>query len=1351
MRFLRVPAIVLGLLALSKSAHADGPATLCGQDPANLTTTSSDLVRDMQIAISQGDIAGMQAAFAPFDAIAQKCDAGSDPNVAGPEFRTLCGFDCHVQLAQYHLFLAGDVAYFQAKATGDPNALSALLDPTDMATQVNDGLRIVTSGFALLGNTLPAGNNSLHGYLSNKGALNLLQAKLYMAQGDTYYQNVSDARLARLVYLVNTTLDRDPAAGASMTSLAQAAYDAALWGLNEALLEIPGASGDATYNSLALQANALVQELTQRRQSLAQGMMFIGIDPDAYTNINISDQRTHLTTLATNVTTIESNIENLVKTFEANKQAIETANAGNGFAAANQQLTVAAYNVAQVEALAAQQTNDLQTALHQVQGAQAGYQQQVATAQTLFALQKDIATSQNQLAQNKMTGELDILNYKNQVLQQQQNSLQWLMNTEVSQTNLQLQVDSMESQKLTLRTSLLKDAAIEAQLDARIQEAQNQIAISNNNIATDQANIADRQAAMTTIFDASNHAAAAAICADESQLTQLTGTPSTYSWTEQNGAVTHTCADIAANFVPANPNMPTQQAYIKARCDMQATAAAANINSSADLLICVVGTGNLSAAAQLSLAKYISNNPQLTDPTSTLANYDCSGVKAACAAQGAACTNLTTNAPLIAQQQKSAADKNVAAIQAHISALNDFRNWSDAQLVNAAAEKALQLTLWTAQATALTATEEGTAGAPLILAGAAGPFPIAGTEIDLYQASQAAYQTAATINSIAQQAEGVADFVFSAHATVKQLDMQMDALNAQYDQAVIAQTLQNYAAAQTIVEITGRALDLDRTIEGAIAQQDMNVLDCNNTADKLASQIAQVTFNRDQLISAAKAAAMQNSQIQTAIGNLNLSIQNEQTTISSANLNISDLNLEKLKTFDDSDSIQGNPCTLGPAQAPADFARSDGSGCIASPTVPSPVIGLMSRTIEQENTLQALIGTLNNQVNQNGQLTQAIATVNSQVFQTNINMNAAQTNYLQSYINGEQDYTTNLATTLGQLQNTITDANGIVAQMDGVAKAMNTEVVNEKQNMLDSSEQLYTQIAVNPGNQIYLSQQDMIASLTRGVPEFVQQKRRLMQEANYELALLYNKVNILQSSTQSAVPYSAPLSYVTTGDDLNTLLNEWDTTLFQQPADILAEVVSIDIPGDTGLGRKLASDLDAEFEISPIAANGQMGANGYFALWHDRFNQAEAFTVLDMNLLVDFVQGTSCQPQHFQLYHQGSGFKFFSPDGVSIEPTFSTGEARLADPMYFVRESDTDSFTTQWQNKVMNTWDFWSGKVSIAYDPNLELPLLGEPVIGTYRIQLDPAVAQNQSSTSAACSYDGALFRLYIAYSRVGN
>ena len=1351
MNFLRFPAIILGLLVLSKSARADGPVTLCGTsfpDQQTLADTSTTFVRNMQIAISQGDVAGMQSAFASFNTIAQQCDAGTDPSVAGPEFRTLCGFDCHVQLAQYHLFLAGDIEYFQAKSTGDPNALSQLLDPTEMATEVNLGTRIVTSGFLLLGATVPAGPNSLEGYLSNKGVLNLLQAKLYMAQGDTYYQNVSNAQLARLVYLVNTTLDQDPAAGASMTSLAQAAYDAALWGLNEALLEIP--TGDPVFNSLSLEANSLVQELQQRRQSLQQGLIFIGIDPDAYTNINISDQRTHLTTLAGTVTTLESNIENLVKTFASQETAIQTANANNGFAAANQQLTVSAYNVAQIEALAAQQTADITAQLNQVKNAQAGYQQQVSTAETLFALQKDLSSAQNQLAQNKLTGELDILNYQTQVLQQQQNSLQWLMNTEVSQTNLQLQVDSMESQKLTFRTNLLKDAAIAAQLDDRIQEAQNQIATSNNNIAADQKNIADRQAAMTTIFDASNHAAAAAICADESALTQLNGAPSTYSWTEQSGAVTFHCSDIAANFVPVNPALPTQQAYITARCDMQSAASAANINSSADLLICIVGTGNLSPAAQLSLAQYISNNPNLTDPTATLKGYDCSGVTAACQAQGAACTNLTTNAPLIAQQEKAAADQNVAAVLQQISALNDFRTWSDEQLALDAEAKTVQLAAWTTQAGILGSAMSAAADVPQLITGTAGPFPIAGTGISLSASASAAFQTAQVVNSIAVEAQSVADFVFNAHASVAQLDMQMDQLNAKYTQAVIAQSLENYGAAQAIVEITGRALDLDRNIEAAIAQQDINVLDCNNTADKLASQIAQVQFNRDQLISAAKGAALHNSHIQTAIDNLNLCINNEMTTIDTANLTINDLTLEKLKTFDDSDSIQGNPCTLGPSQAPADFARGDGTGCIASPAVSSPIIGLMSRTIEQENTLDALIGTLNNQVSQNQQLTGVIATLNSQVFKTNINLNDTQTNYLQGYITGEADYTANLTSTLNALQGTITDSSGLVTQMDQVAQAMNASVVSEKQNMLDSAEQLYTQIAVNPGQQIYLSQEDMVASLTRGVPEFLEQKRRLLQEANYELALLYNKVNTLQSTTQSAVPYSAPLAYVTTGDALNTLMNEWDTTLFQQPADILAEVVSIDIPGDTGLARQLASNLDAEFEISPIAANNQMGANGYFALWHDRFNSAEAFTVLDMNLLVEFSM-VGCQPQHFSLYHEGSGFKFFSPDGVSIEPSFSTGEPRIANPTYYTKETDADAFTSQWQGKVMNTWDFWSGKVSIAYDTNVELPLLGEPVIGTYRITLDPAVSQNQTSAGNVCSYDDAVFRLYIAYSRVGN
>lgn len=1339
MNYLRTLAVLLALLAISKTASAADPpvngppVTVCGTQFDNqnaLTDVASHFVRDMRIAKSQGDIAGMNDAMDPNNpqhgamaALAMKCNAGNSDPKSWTDFRAVCGFDCHVEMAEYYLLLAGDIEYYLAKnPSTNPNPISSLLDATQMLDKVNQGTRIVSSAQLLIGQTVQPGTGGLQGYLSKKGALNLLQAKLYMAQGDGYYKNISDARIQRLAYLVNNAIDADPAAGASSTTLAQAGYDAALMGLNEAMLEIPD---DAFFNPLYLEASALLKELQERRDSLMKGLLFIGIDPDEYKIVSIKDQKDRLSALRDQVMNVEGNVENLIKTFGDKESAIQAAQVNSDQTLANQSLSLDSYRIAKIQGLADKASQDLKTALDAAQNNQNLYQQQLAAAEARYNLQKDVLQAQNQLAQLAYTRELDILNYQQNSLQQEQSSLQFVMNYDVTNTNITVQIQGLQAQKATYIDNATKDQLTLNQLDSKIGVAVNQRNQALNNITIAQNNIGDRNVAMTAIYDAAQRGAAAAICSDEAQIAYLSGPVSNpFTWKEGAvngvGGTLKKCSDLMPSTPPVDLNYPTKAAYLQARCDMKAKASKANITSSADLMICIIGVDSLPASVKSSLDGYLHTRGQ------SIASYNCSGVMAACAAAGndMPCDTFTANTKTIYQKRRDSAAQAVKALTDQLSALKSFRDWAEAQIAVQAGAKAADLTSWLMQATALTATEEGTASAPIILAGAAGPFPIAGTGIDLYQESEAAYTTAATIHQIAVEANDISSFIFGAKAKVDELNMQVDKLAASLNQAQISQDLENYASAQAVIEVTGKALDIDTKLEAEIAQEGMDALDCSSGLADVSAQVAQLTFHRASLIAQAKAAGVQNDQIQVAIDNLNLSIANEQLSINSANLSIADLTLEKQKVQSDYDLIT------------------------------TPVTGLAARIDEQVKELGALQTRLAGFKDKQAALAAAQKVILDQTFQTQLNMNADEKKYLTDYIGKGIDHTADVNARLVALQGTIIDQGDLLAQMNGIKDEMLTAVTTVQDQMVTSTEQ---QIAVTEQDKItniYLSNEDMVASVTRSVPDFLQVKRRLLQRANYELALLYNKMNALRSTTQAAVNTGLvnpdPMVFVRTGTDLDTVLKDFDNQLFDQQAIIQAQSVTISIPNTSGLARQLSEERQAEFQISPIAANGQAANYGYFALWHDAFNMPQAYTILDMSLKVDF-DPTGCQRQHFNLFHEAEGYKFFAPGGGAIEPLLAVGKERLAQPNYFTSDNvpgdNMNDFFSPWTNQL-SVYGFWMGQVPIAYDPSLTLPLLGTPVVGSYRITMDPAVTAAGTSGGNTCTYSNAGYRLMIVYSK---
>jgi hypothetical protein len=1294
----------------------------------------------MKIAKAQGDIVGMNSLYNNyFTAFTAKCDGSNPPK---EEFRQVCGVDCHVQLVEYHLFEASDIEYYSSQATGGSS--SALLKPEQMAAHVVAGVALVESAATLLNKT--STGTDFRDHLTAIGHLNVLKAKLYMAAGDAWYKAVSEKRVARLAYLVSNAIDKDPAdpppgfpaAGSSMLEQAAAGYDAALWGLNEGLMEIPD---DHYFDSLYLEANNLIGELKRRRESLAKGLIFIGIDPDEYTLVSIADLKSRLQETATTVKGLEAQIETVVKTYIQAAQQIENSNVNNGEALASQSIGLSSYKIAAIENLADKQRQVLSTKIDDLNAANVGYDREYRRADLVFTMNKQVAEAQSKLDHLKGTQEVDALSFKQQQVVQRINDLQWLMNQDVSATNLLLQIDSLGSALLTMDRDVTKARIDLGQVGERIVRAKNDIDIAKRDVENHQDEIEKLKAQQGPIFNATQRGAAASVCELEARLLRLGGPaaiPTPFSWTE-NGAPT-TCVSLSSSSTSGpfiDPTLGTQAEYIKKRCGMKQKTEQLNVTTAADALVCIVGVQALPQSVKDTLNEYLKRQV----PAQTIESYAarCASLRSACdgipnAPDGISCDTTYASARAAYGERLKLVQQQVDALQSQIDALDTTRTWMKAELRVESGAKAANTAAWISEMVVLAAAANAATKVPNItlgaIAGATGGAITLDASIWMQpkQASEVAWNTAKVIHEGVLRAEDWIQYVFSVQQKLHDFDMQVDRAKASLDQAKTTAELQKYETAQALMEMTGKSLDLGGRLAATLAETEDTSLDCSEQTDALRAQIAELQLQHEALVSHALAALSQNDLLTLGIQRFERLIANSGSAVANLRSQINELTFESQKVEQDIDAIEGDGQTEG----------------------------LRKRTQMQIDKINALLGRLRASGDDLQALQRVRETLASALFAEATEISAADIAHLQTMMSDDVSYTRDMISRIDDIEVVDQEIGTLKAQINRQYQDMFAAVGVERANMVKTAEQAYAGTQANPIEQIYLTNEELVATLTRGIPEFLQEKRRLVESANYQLGLLYTKVRALTSTVSPNAAFGLAndgnsLAYARTGQQIQDSLNNAGDEVLRSQAVIQSEVVGILIPAGSGLARQLQVDHVAEFEISPVAAN-RMEELGYFALWHPVFGEASAFTVLDMTLVVNPTT-SGCMRRVFTLEHEGSGFRFVGSSGGTVEPMLFAGGSRKSAMKYYVgesAESDLAAFRDAW-TPLMSLLGFWNRDVRISYDPESLLPLLGVPAIGTYRITLpDPysEVTGGGNTTATRCSYDDATFQLEIAYAK---
>ena len=1243
----------LGFLSSQQAFAACG---IDGKSIQDFRRETNSFVQDMTIAKSRGDLKYMTDTYSAFKLKIDQCQP--------EEYRAICGFDCHIQLGEYNQFMASEVAYYYASTGVDSMNVPS---PGQLQSYIEDGILILEKAKEIL--ATQSGTADLNDYAGKKARYNLLLAQLYMAAGDNWYQSLSEVRLQRLRYIVDDSISRpgdDLSNDGSEQSLAKANYEQANWIIQSAALEVPE---DNRFASIRAQIVTFNHDLSRRLRSLSEGKIFLDIDPEEFKRIPVPELKLELENLTRRIEGVEAQVIAMMKEWQ-------NAKLGNNVDRINENrrkneisMAQSSYRIAKLEGNAQEFSTEIETKLNDIADQRQDFEYEREKFQYQFGLKMKLQELRDRQALLLSRKESDILNFDVQTKERRLNELRFLMNWEMSKTNIEIQLSQFETQLAQLSADLRRKENTLAQVNGKIEAAKNQIAINKANISISN----NRIEALSREKDAINlqqkMGLEAQLCNVLNQIAFLdpARVPSNYVFT------TTTC-----NI----PNYSTSRVdYFNQMCGsngLRQQLAVQNIRTVEDTL-CVVGG-------------YDQLPPEIANDENV--QLDCSG------------KTQIDFAKEIFDKEMELAEQQIQNLQSQRQSVKDYIKLVKSLFTGVSVTKA---------------TLEGVVVASEIVALTMSKIP----EQEICVCGLASGvttkivpdKTALIVLEKVRQALEIglswAQYVAQNKQQIDELKQKVDALDHAISEVEFQKNVKSTYALRAVAEIQGRSTDLSNELLNYLILQETTIVECQGEDATIENNLASALSEYNRLLTSLASLDLQNDNLQLSIDNERLQQQQQRKAIDNIELDKEGFELEV-------DSLTNEIATVNT---------------------------VIEQTKQRQSIITNLKGRLTALETEQNALQQSIEDL--RIIQQDRYLALADEEFAQieNVISQQQSFTdklVGLADEVNALSNLDSSLRGeILSYRDEI----NQLVSQERDKILNRS---YLQLDdANSGQKekLFMASQEIVSQLSRGVPEFIAEKRRLMERANQLLILLRNQANAITSlagdDPLALANAEAPI-FVKTATDLRNLTDIESSRLWQDDRYIRPETTKITIPAGCGLARQLATDRKASFEISPFGL-GQQDDLGCFTLWNSEFSPdglgfKQNLMVIDMNLIVEFLS-TECSAMGYQLVHRGNGYVFreASPNDPTLLPFMVNTQRRYIQPTYDTKfeGSKAERSEDYWdQNFQVNT--FLTGE--IPNYPNGGRPaLVGMPLIGNYDLYLDKA--------SEGCSYEGATFVLHINYS----
>ena len=1195
----------------------------------------------------------------------------------------VCDYDCHLQLGRYSLFMASDLPFLSA--SGGVSRNDSPMSPQKAQEIAVQGMQTVERGLRFLARQQAGSSGSDEGeegsyreFVRQLVLLNSLKIQLFMAMGDNWYQTVSEARVKTLDFLLAESLGSTTGSGvASQPNLSKAYtnYEAAMWTLVETKMDIPG---ETTYDDLRADLFVQERELQDRMDSIRKGFLYIGIDPLQFTTIKFEELERKIKETSAQLEGIEARIESIVREWHANKDGEATRQIDEERMVRGQQVNLIAHQIGKLETQAEVFSLAVQEEMNRVDAERDtfAYRQQIRRLETELATK--IAEFENQQQQLQGRKELDLIVLSKEAELDRRSELRWLLSWEMTRMNLDMQLASIQTQIDEYTRQKDRNANQREQIAIEVTQKHEAIRLSQNAIQRSELQKQQIAARQTETYMARRKVERESVCQIESQLAFIGVSP-------------------AQAFTPIAGEQPcdvptlqfTRMEYNKQMCGDGQTVGLRKkliderIRARAFVLQCVVGTADFS-----DLAPMVQNDPIIVDGSEDLP----SGVTVAC---GSFTQTETNFAKKIWEFEKQNAENNIADLIAQRDALSDQIDLVDNAFTGLIATlQSFQLMLGIVEsAYALAAAiPETTVHAQAMASGVS-------TKIDPSKAVAAQLNA---IRGMITSAISIGTFTVDTMNKIKTLTRELQVLKQQITTAEFEKAGKAMALHRTHFQLAGQRADGLNEVKQMILQNSISDIDCENEALGIDERVATLQAEHARLLASMDLSANENALLDFDTQDSDLQIERANSEIE-----ISERDIERLRLSD--------------AQLENDTVALD------------KMIADARSRIDRVREVQ---GTVTGLADASNQSTNVINELRDRQKQAMLALSDQEMAFVERRIVEEKSNTTAMVADLDHAIELGLKSAELKEKIRGFQSDIKAQVVKQQEEMTALVSQIDDP---QTRRNLFVTSQETLSELMKGVTEYVVSKRRLLTTANLNLHLMRRRYALVAGLTGSQQDW--PSTYVRNASQLTTMVSDITDNHFFDERRINIGVAQVVVPANSGFARSIAQNGKVEFELSPAASTEDaMKRLGYLSLWNPtKFQVARNMTLIDAFVGVQF-PCTGTQRNAYVLTHEGSGMLFrpLSEGSNELVAQLQVGPERSWVQTFFNLANS--------QDRVDQIQDFWEDRFQVRQfpplpgppnDSNANLPYLGAPVIGSYSLQVLPST----------CAYDGAVYTLYFVYS----
>ncbi len=1138
--------IALGLLGflLCPAIFAQGDGGLSEKrDGINRLTTQ------LKVASFRGDMVRMKEHYEGILAALPK--KNDDPSIG-----SLCNFNCHLQLASYHLFRASNYPYLLSKSSQDNPEVTAAASPDAVKKEADAGIKLIDRGLSYLYRQQTVvkddGERAFREFTRQAALLNTMKVRLYMVAGDAWYQSVSQAQVQYMDKLIDKAAGGKTDGKPSELGYANAYYEQASWSLVELQGDVPAAGPE--FDPIRQDLLVLNRELATRLESVRKGFLFLNIDPEAMTSITVAELQTYLKNLYDKVQDAEVKLDAMVSEYSDKILKQDIAAIDQSRLVNSKSMDLSLHKIAGLEAQAEKMQAEYARQIGVLTGALDTSETRRQLREIELNLQKKLLEYEAESKLISLRSDQDLLAMSKEANEERRQELRWLIDHSIAVMNLDLQVKSFELQ---------------------LSEYQRQRSNNNKEMEQIQFRIAQRQSSIA--------AERAGISGAQTEIQRLN---------QQKGEV------FAARLSVFETQVQGMMSQINA------------LNTIKDKKT-EVCTWRQSVATKL--------GEDYDKIMKCMKGGDCEGEISRVESIKA----LKESEVEAIKAQRDNILKVIDSMSKQVSLINEARvAYNTAKVVTEAMLIPMEAAVTIAKAVPRVTVAVGLTG-------------YVATEYDPAAALEATYTAARRVQEAGMD---IIKFNIDLDKELLAIATQVQEQLNRYNELTHEEGIKKAAAQVSLSQLMGEYLD-------AKIRKNQNDFDAETTAKECEREFAEL----------AKESLVLSSEIDRI---------NQEKNWETKQNNLLDAEIQKQK-----DLIAQGQANIDRLAAEQEELKVLKSQLVSDNAAIDNLERQVNKSIDRVTSTQSEVEGM---AQDSKKLTGVITDLQDQMRLKALSIRDEELKGLEAALKEDKAAASEKMKSLSETLQTQLKMNALKEQMANAQEEYAKIIADERNNVIKQAQK---DIEVEIDNQneqkrLVFASEESLATITAGLPNFIDTKRRSLESANFAINLMRNRVQAIQAASVQPQSIDAPQSYyLRSGADFVNAMTDLcngeisgcvgGRGLFfdERQVNVVGSVITV--PRNSTLFRTLQEKGRANFKIVPRQlTREQQDENGYFELGIPDMNDADGFnaSLLDIKIASNCKVGSTPQ---IGVRHQGVGtwFKKYQEfDGLFLPEVTSKGE-----------------------------------------------------------------------------------------------